>query len=236
MFKRIASNTARMALMPLLACTVLGLAACASTPPTKDDTQSRVDAAEATLANFRRDPDMTWFRDHVGSAKALLISPQIVQAGFIIGGSGGSAVVIARNRSGAGWNGPAFYRLASGSIGLQAGAQASEMVALVMTDKALNSLLATTFKLGGDVSVAAGPIGAGTGAPVTADMIVYTRAKGLYGGVNVDGTVIDVDEARNRVYYGQPATPVDILVTRSVSNPAGARLAQAASGAVASGR
>ena len=236
MFKRIASNTARTALTSVLACTVLGLAACASTPPTKDDTQSRVDAAEATLANFRRDPDMTWFRDHVGSAKALLISPQIVQAGFIIGGSGGSAVVIARNRSGSGWNGPAFYRLAQGSIGLQAGAQASEMVALVMTDKALNSLLATTFKLGGDVSVAAGPIGAGTGAPVTADMIVYTRAKGLYGGVNVDGTVIDVDEARNRAYYGQPATPVDILVTRSVSNPGGARLAQAASGAVASGR
>ncbi|WP_323144971.1 lipid-binding SYLF domain-containing protein [Massilia phyllosphaerae] len=222
--------------MPVLACTVLGLAACASTPPTKDDTQARVDAAQAILANFRRDPDMTWFRDHVGNAKALLISPQIVQAGFIVGGSGGSAVVIARSRSGTGWNGPAFYRLASGSIGLQTGAQASEMVALVMTDKALNSLLATTFKLGGDVSVAAGPIGAGTGAPVTADMIVYTRSKGLYGGVNVDGTVIDVDEGRNRAYYGQPATPVDILVTRSVSNPGGARLAQAASGAVASRR
>ena len=236
MFQRIASNTARTALTPVLAFTVFGLAACSSTPPTKDDTQSRVDAAQATLANFRRDPDMTWFRDHVGNAKALLISPQIVQAGFIVGGSGGSAVVIARNRSGTGWNGPAFYRLASGSIGLQAGAQASEMVALVMTDKALNSLLATTFKLGGDVSVAAGPIGAGTGAPVTADMIVYTRSKGLYGGVNVDGTVIDVDEARNRAYYGQPATPVDILVTRSVSNPGGARLAQAASGAVAGGR
>jgi len=236
MFKRIANNTARTALTPVLAFTVLGLAACSSTPPTKDDTQARVDAAQTTLANFRRDPDMTWFRDHVGSAKALLISPQIVQAGFIVGGSGGSAVVIARNRSGTGWNGPAFYRLAQGSIGLQAGAQASEMVALIMTDKALNSLLATTFKLGGDVSVAAGPIGAGTGAPVTADMIVYTRSKGLYGGVNVDGTVIDVDEGRNRAYYGQPATPVDILVTRSVSNPGGARLAQAASGAVASGR
>jgi len=223
-------------LSPILACTVLGLAACASTPPTRDDTQSRVDAAQTTLSNFTHDPDMTWFRDHVGSAKAVLVSPQIVQAGFIVGGSGGPAVVIARNRSGTGWNGPAFYRLASGSIGLQAGAQASEMVALVMTDKALNSLLSTSFKLGGDVSVAAGPVGAGTGAPVTADMIVYTRSKGLYGGVNVDGTVIEVDDGRNRAYYGQAATPVDILVTRSVSNPAGARLAQAATGAVASGR
>jgi len=189
-----------------------------------------------TLSNFTHDPDMKWFREHVGSAKAVLVSPQIVQAGFIVGGSGGPALVIARNRSGTGWNGPAFYRMASGSIGLQAGAQASEMVALVMTDKALNSLLSTSFKLGGDISVAAGPVGAGTGAPVTADMIVYTRSKGLYGGVNVDGTVIEVDDGRNRAYYGQAATPVDILVTRSVSNPAGARLAQAATGAVASGR
>ena len=169
-----------------------------------DDTQSRVDAAQTTLSNFTHDPDMTWFRNHVGDARAVLISPQIVQAGFIVGGSGGPAVVIARNRSGTAWNGPAFYRLASGSIGLQAGAQSSEMVALVMTDKALNSLLSTTFKLG--------------------------------GGVNVEGTVIEVDDGRNRAYYGQAATPVDILVTRSVSNPAGAPLAQAVASAVRSGR
>jgi lipid-binding SYLF domain-containing protein len=233
MFMRIANSTTRTTLA--MGAALLGLAACASAP-TRDETQSRVDAAQATLANFTRDPDMTWFRDHVGSAKAVLVSPQIVQAGFIVGGAGGPAVVIARNRSGSGWNGPAFYRIASGSIGLQAGAQASEMVALVMSDKALNSLLSTSFKLGGDVSVAAGPVGAGTGAPVTADMIVYTRSKGLYGGVNLDGTVIEVDDGRNRAYYGQPATPVDILVTRSVSNPAGAQLAQAATGAVASGR
>lgn len=236
MFKRIANDTARTALGAVLAGTLFGLSACASSPRTMDDTQSRIDAAQTTLSNFTHDPDMTWFRNHVGDARAVLISPQIVQAGFIVGGSGGPAVVIARNRSGTAWNGPAFYRLASGSIGLQAGAQSSEMVALVMTDKALNSLLSTTFKLGGDVSVAAGPVGAGTGAPVTADMIVYTRSKGLYGGVNVEGTVIEVDDGRNRAYYGQAATPVDILVTRSVSNPAGAPLAQAVASAVRSGR
>jgi len=214
----------------LVASVALGLAACTSTP-TKDDTQARVDAARATLSNFTRDPDMGWFREHVGGAKAVLISPQIVQAGFIVGGSGGPALVIARSKSGSGWNGPAFYRIAAGSIGLQAGAQASEMVALIMTDKALNSLMSTSFKIGGDVSVAAGPVGAGTGAPVTADMVVYTRSKGLYGGVNLDGTVITIDEGRNTAYYGRVATPVDILVTRSVSNPYGATLAQAASGA-----
>jgi lipid-binding SYLF domain-containing protein len=229
MFKSIKARTALT-----ITWAVLGLAACSSTP-TQDDTQARVDAAKTTLSNFMRDPDMTWFREHVGQAKAVMVSPQIVQAGFIVGGSGGAALVIAHGHGGTGWNGPAFYHIASGTLGLQAGAQASEMVALLMTDKAVNSLLSTSFKLGGDVSVAAGPVGAGTGAPITADMVVYTRSKGLYGGLNLDGTVITIDDERNKVYYGKPVTPTDILITRSVSNPNGAPLAQAAGSAVAQG-
>ena len=221
-------NTRRALLLGAVGA-ALGLAACAG-QPTRDETQARVDAAQATLTNFVRDPDTRWFREHVGRAKAVLISPQIVQAGFIVGGAGGSAVLISRNASG--WNGPAFYRIAAGSIGLQAGAQASEMVALVMTEKGVNSLLSTSFKLGGDVSVAAGPVGAGAGAPINADMVVYTRSKGLYGGLNLDGTVISVDDGRNHAYYGRAATPVDILVTRSVSNPHGQALAGVASSAV----
>lgn len=216
----------------LAAVAALGLAACAS-QPTRDETQAQVDAAQATLANFVRDPDMTWFREHVGHAKAVLISPQIVQAGFIVGGSGGSAVLISRD--GESWAGPAFYRIAAGTLGLQAGAQASEMVTLVMTEKGVNSLLSTSFKLGGDVSVAAGPVGAGTGAPINADMVVYTRSKGLYGGLNLDGTVISVDDGRNHAYYGRAATPGDILVTHSVSNPHGQSLARVASSAVDGG-
>ena len=230
MFKSITAGTALT-----LALTALGLAGCAS-HATRGETEERVDAARTTLSNFMRDPDMTWFRDHVGDAKAVMISPRILQAGLIVGGSGGLALVIAHKRSGTGWNGPAFYRMATGSLGLQAGAQESEMVALIMTDKALNSLLSTSFKIGGDVSVAAGPIGVGTAAPVTADMIVYTRSKGLYGGVNMDGTVITVDQGRNEAYYGRAATPVDILVTHSVSNPYGASLVRMVSHAIAEGR
>lgn len=221
-------NTTRRSCV-FAAVAALGLAACTS-QPTRDETQAQVDAAQATLANFVRDPDMTWFREHVGSAKAVLISPQIVQAGFIVGGSGGSAVLISRD--GETWAGPAFYRIAAGSVGLQAGAQTSEMVALIMSEKGVNSLLSTSFRLGGDVSVAAGPVGAGTGAPINADMVVYTRSKGLYGGLNLDGTVISVDDGRNHAYYGRAATPVDILVSHSVSNPHGQSLARVASSAV----
>ena len=103
------------------------------------------------------------------------------------------------------------------------------MVALVMTDKARNSLLSTSFKLGGDVSIAVGPIGAGTGAPVTADMVVFTRAKGLYGGINLDGTVITINDDDNRVFYGRPVTPVDILIKHIATSPNSAPLSRSLS-------
>lgn len=209
-------------------CISVALGGCASNQ-THEEARASVKKAETTLANFQKDPDMTWMQKNIKHAKAVLVSPRILQAGFIIGGAGGSAVVLARDGTGQKWNGPAFYKIATGSAGFQAGAQSSEMVALLMTDKAVNSLLSTSFKLGADVSIAAGPIGGGTGAPITADMVVFTRSKGLYGGINLDGTVISIDEDGNRSFYGRPASPVDILVKHSVSNPEGANLARIAS-------
>ena len=87
------------------------------------------------------------------------------------------------------WTGPAFYNLATASVGFQAGVEVSEAVIVVMTDKGLNSLLSTSFKIGGDASIAAGPVGAGAKSTVTADLISFSRAKGVYGGLNLDGTV-----------------------------------------------
>jgi lipid-binding SYLF domain-containing protein len=198
---------------PLAACLCLLLAACA-TPRTHEETRETVNAAEAAFSRFARDPEMRWMQENLPKAKAVMICPRILQAGFIIGGAGGRCVVVARRASA--WSGPAFYKIATGSLGLQAGAQASEMVVLVMTDKAVNSLLATSFKLGGDVSIAAGPIGAGAGAPVTADMVSFVRSKGLYGGINLDGSVITVDDNANQAFYGRAVTPVDILIKGSV--------------------
>lgn len=221
---------ARPALL-LFAWVALLLSGCSSTP-TQEETHTDVDAAEKTLANFMRDPQMTWLQQHIHEAKAVMISPQILQAGFVIGGSGGSLVVIARSRTGSGWNGPAFYHMGTGSIGLQAGAQSAEMVALVMNEKALNSLLSTSFKLGGDVSIAAGPVGGGAGTPITSDIVTFTRNKGLYGGINLDGTVITLDDKKNAAYYGRTASPVDILIERRVSSPYSQRLTHIASAGV----
>src|SRR5437762_13683351 len=125
----------------------------------------------------------------------------VVKAGWIFGGSSGRAVLFARNDQTGRWEGPAFYNLATASVGFQAGVAVSETITLVMTDRGLNSLLATSVKVGGDASIAAGPIGAGANADVTTDFVAFARSKGVYGGLNLDGTVVHVADNWNRAYY-----------------------------------
>ena len=191
--------------------------------------QDVVNAAETTFSNFMRDPDMTWLQRHISSANAVLIAPQVVKAGWILGGSGGRAVLFARNERTGRWEGPAFYNLATGSVGFQAGIAVSETVMLVTTEKALNSLLATSVKLGGDASIAAGPVGAGANADVTTDFVAFSRSKGVYGGLNLDGTVVSVADGWNHAYYGRAVLPTDILLTAQAHNPQADRLAEALS-------
>jgi lipid-binding SYLF domain-containing protein len=204
-------------------CLSVVLAGCA-TKATMEDTHAAVRDAQATLQNFHQDPEMTWFRENVGKARAIIISPRVWKAGFVVGGSGGPALAVARVDGKQAWAGPAFYKIAAGTVGFQAGAEKSEVVALVMSEKALNSLLAGSFKLGADLSVAVGPVGAGAAAPINADMVVFSRSKGLYGGANLEGSVFSLDDRANEAYYGRPATSVDILIKRSVSNPDAAPL------------
>jgi lipid-binding SYLF domain-containing protein len=182
------------------------------------DQRNLVTDATVTLANFLSDPDMTWLQRNLKHAKAVVVAPQIAKAGFILGGSGGRAVVLARDAKSGKWVGPAFYTLATASIGFQAGISVSEVVTLVMTDKGLNTLLADSVKLGGDAAVAAGPVGAGAQSNLSADYVSFSRAKGIYGGLNLDGTVISTSDAWNRTYYGQPVHAPDILVRMSVRN------------------
>src|SRR6476661_4768448 len=155
----------RTALLVLVAATV---AACATTDSGKSMSSAEPDKlmsdAQVTLSNFVRDPDQTWIQDNLDRAKAILIAPQIVKAGFIFGGSGGRAVLVAKD--GRVWSGPAFYDLATASVGFQAGVEVSELIMVVMTEKGLNSLLSSSFKIGGDASVAAGPVGAGAKSTV----------------------------------------------------------------------
>lgn len=186
--------------------------------------QKLVGAAETTFSNFVRDPDMKWFKENIGRAKAVMIAPEIVKAGFILGGSGGRAVVVAKDPKTGKWVGPAFYSLATGSIGFQAGIEVSEAVTLVMTDKGMSSLLSKTFKMGADASIAAGPVGTGAKSS-TGDLVAFSRAKGVYGGLNLDGTAVKTSDDWNDTYYGKKGLlPPDILVRMSVQNPGAEKL------------
>jgi len=171
--------------------------------------QNLVNAADKSLSNFMRDPDMTWLQQNMNRAKAVMIAPELVKAGFIFGGSGGRAVVLARDAKSGKWVGPAFYTMATASVGFQAGISVSEAVTLVMTEKGL----------GGDASVAAGPVGAGAKSDVVADFITFSRAKGVYGGLNLDGTVINITNDWNELYYQKKGIlPPDILVRMTAHN------------------
>lgn len=213
----------------LLGLFAFALAASAGPAAAQTPEQDLVNTAETSFDNFIRDPDMTWLQQHIGSARGVLIAPQVVNAGFIFGGAGGRGVLFIRNDDTGHWEGPAFYNLATASVGFQAGVAVSEMVTLIMTDKGVNTLLADSVKMGGDASVAAGPVGAGAKADITTDFIAFSRAKGLYGGLNIDGTVIAVANAWNEAYYGRGVLPPDILLRGSAHNVQADRLAAALS-------
>jgi len=200
-------------------CALLVLAGVSTAALAQSEQQTLVDSADRTLSNFLRDPDMTWLQQNIGRAKAVMIAPQVVKAGFIFGGSGGRSVMLARDAKTGKWAGPAFYTLATASVGFQAGVEVSEVVTLVMTEKGLNSLMAPSVKLGGDASVAAGPIGAGAKSDVVADFVSFSRAKGLYGGLNLDGTVIAISNEWNEAYYNKKGVlPPDIVIRMSARN------------------
>ena len=180
-------------------------------------TKKIVNLATQAVNNFSNDPDMKWFRDNMKKAKGILILPQQVKAGFFIGGSGGSGVLLIQTK-GQTWSDPAFYTMGSGTIGFQIGGEVSEIILMIMTERGVDSLLTSSFKLGGDTSVAAGPVGAGAKAQ-TVDVLAFSRTKGVYAGINLEGAVIKIRDKYNAEYYGKPTTPREILIEHTATNP-----------------
>jgi lipid-binding SYLF domain-containing protein len=189
----------------------------------KSDAIELVDSAEATFQNFVSDPDMGWFRDNVADAKALVIVPQLFKAGFIFGASGGNGIVMAKDKASESWSNPAFYSVGSVTWGLQIGGEVAEVVMLVMTESGMHALLSTKLQLGADVSVAAGPVGAGAQA-ATVDILQFTRAKGIFGGLTLEGAVITPRDDLADAFYGRIVDPLDILVRQRVTNKNADRL------------
>ena len=210
-------------------------AAFASLPARADDAsdaKNTVDKATATVNAFAADNDFPTLHGLLKKAKGVLVYPLIVEGGFIIGGSGGTGVLLVRDEKTGKFSYPAFYGMGGVSLGFLAGGQAAETILVVNTQKGLDSLLSTKFKLGGDASVAAGPVGAGANSNFAEDFISYSKSKGAYANMSLNGQVIAIRESLNNAFYGKPVTPVDILVKQTVSNPAAAPL-QAALASIA---
>src|SRR5688572_13294405 len=173
----------------------------AQTQKNLDDEISQSAKAARVFREIMDTPDKGIPRDLLENAECVAVFPSVIQAGFIVGGRGGRGVASCRTTEG--WSAPAFFTLGGGSIGLQIGAQSTDFVMLFMNTDGLNSLLSNEFTLGGDASVAAGPVGRQAGAStdlkLTAKILSYSRSKGLFAGLELKGVVVkpDTDDIRD---------------------------------------
>lgn len=210
------SPVSRRRCLAWLACT---MAAPATTSWAKDpqEASATVEKARITLEGFLGSKDHDALRTGLKSARGVLIFPSIIKGGVIVGGSGGTGVLLVRG-AGNGWSHPAFYTLGAVSVGLQVGGEEAEVVILANSQKAVDRLLTNSLKLGGEASVAAGPKGIGKATNLTADFVSHIRSRGAFIGASVEGSVLDVRDTLNHAYYGKAVTPADILVRGSVAN------------------
>jgi lipid-binding SYLF domain-containing protein len=181
------------------------------------DAVKRVNDASEVMTEIMRIKDKSIPRDLLDKAKAVVVFPGALKGAFIIGGQGGKGVAV--RRIGRGWSAPAFLNMAGGSIGLQIGGPKTDYIMLIMNDKGMKGLLEDKFELGGEGSVAAGPIGrtaaASTNATLDAEILTYSRSKGLFAGVSLKGVSINSDGDLNEAIYqkrskeiiGNPALP-----------------------------
>ncbi|MBX7146295.1 MAG: lipid-binding SYLF domain-containing protein [Alphaproteobacteria bacterium] len=184
--------------------------------------QELIERAKVTFQKLMASPDFSNLPGYVRQAKAIMIFPSLVKGGFGLGAEGGTGVMLAKDAQ-KGWSDPAFYTIASGSLGIQVGGQVSEVVLTIMTEKAFNTILDDNFKFGGDVSVAAGPMGVGMGTGLTsnfdADIYSFAKVVGLFGGASLQGSSLMKRDTLNSDFYGPNATPEAILIQRKFSNP-----------------
>lgn len=186
--------------------------------------------AQATLESLLSNPDYPSLLNLATRAKALLIVPSLFKLSFFFGGHGGSGVLLARGPGGK-WSDPAFYTIGGINYGFQIGAQSSELILTVMSEKGLKALLEHELTLGADAGASIGTVGRGakaaTGMGEDADVYAFARSEGLYIGISLDGTVISPDRGWNEALYGSGATPEAILIDQHFTSPEAAKLVAA---------
>jgi len=205
----------------LLAATVLLATATSANAAIRPGEASRLASAARTIQEIRGEIS----EDLWDKARCVVVLPELKKAAFIVGGEYGRGVMSCR--AGDGWSAPVFMQLAKGSWGFQAGLEEADLVLLVMNQEGVQKLLGNRVNLGADASVAAGPIGrrgsVGTDAALTAEILSYSKSRGLFAGIDVSGGVLRPDDDANVGVYGSGATPRTVLASREISAPLEAR-------------
>jgi lipid-binding SYLF domain-containing protein len=204
-------------------CVVAAMTACASADSDKAKLDGRVAAATSVIDSIMKVPDSAIPDKITQSATCVAVVPGLKKAAFIFGGSYGQGVVTCR--TGHGWSAPAFIRVSGGSWGLQLGGQSTDLVLVAVNDKGMQDLLKSKFKIGGDAAAAAGPVGrnaaAATSLNMGAELLTWSRSRGLFAGISLDGTVVDQNADDTRTFYGSDI-PFETLLHGSTPVPPGA--------------
>ncbi len=199
--------------------TVLAITGCMTLTAFAADREikvnDRLDASADTLTDMMQASDHGIPQDLLNKAECVVVVPGMKKAGFIFGAKYGRGFAVCRRSGGFGWSAPAAVRVEGGSVGFQIGASETDIVLLVMNDGGMKHLLSDKFTIGGEATAAAGPVGrdasAQTDAVLNAEMLSYSRARGLFAGISLEGATLRPDEEANRELYGRDSTNREIV-------------------------
>ncbi len=208
----------RQSLPAVFACALLPLVLLATPAFAGEREDKRAADAAAVLDEIMRAPDQAIPAGLLKDAHAIAVIPDVVKAGFVLGGRAGKGVVSVRSPDGT-WSNPSYIKLTGGSVGFQAGVQSTDVVLVFRRKAGVDSIVNGKFTLGADAAVAAGPVGrtaqASTDGQLKAEIYSYSRARGLFAGVALDGAVIAIDHRANQSVYGRNSTPRAIFEGRT---------------------
>jgi lipid-binding SYLF domain-containing protein len=217
--------------MSLLMISLMGLVGSAWAGSAREDTTARLRSSVEVLHSIMAAPDKGIPEEVLSNAKCILVVPDLIKGGFIFGGKHGRGVASCRTANG--WSAPAFVSVGGGSWGLQIGVEGVDLVMLVMNEQGLQHLLSSKFQLTGEGSVAAGPVGrhasAGTDWKMNTEMLTYSRSRGVFAGLTLEGALVQADDDSTRAIYGKNVRFRSILSGKVATPESGERFVKAVS-------
>ncbi|HYP67543.1 MAG TPA: lipid-binding SYLF domain-containing protein [Thiobacillaceae bacterium] len=208
----------------LIASLLLGVLPIAGSVFAAAEEADKLSSASDVLEKITTIPEQSIPPALLKDAHGLAVIPGVIKAGFVVGGSYGKGVLTVRDKDGR-WSAPVFVTLKAGSVGWQIGAESTDVLLVFKTAKSVDGIVKGTFTLGADAAVAAGPVGrrgeAATDTELKAEILSYSRSRGLFAGVSLEGSSIGIDYASNKDFYGKEASPAEILGGKVSMPPSG---------------